>query len=164
MTDDTLPIPPTDLQLKRSAPVRAYRPPPRSMGRHARAQRAEVVGSARDVDRKIRQLSRAGRLARTGPRHLITRGPRAGLVAVPVVLLEQAKYPVWTRAVVAAGVGLGVAALIGGLLVWLLVSLSPEALAALCVAALVLMLARIGRSLKMGGSARSRVRVSVSVD
>jgi hypothetical protein len=89
-----------------------------------------VVGTERQVARELRRASRAGTLADTGERQLITRGQYAGQFQLRLVLLDQPDRatPRWARACLYLGWAFLTLATLAGMLAWLLTTLSMLAL------------------------------------
>ena len=94
-----------------------------------------VIGRTRkEALVKLAQEQRAGRIHSAGELALITRGDRAGQYAVPVYLIVRPRpvrpeMPRWARACLVIGVLLAVPALLLGLLLWVLATLSTASLA-----------------------------------
>lgn len=123
-----------------------------------RTQRVLVGSSRQDIARQAGQLRKAQRLADTGEIHLMTQGQHAGLYVLPVTVIPAPIHPRWIKPTIIAGVCLSVLSAFGLTIAWLLVSLSPAALATLCALALVVLVALVRRT------GRTEVRVTTVME
>lgn len=115
----------------------------------------KTEGQVLDV---LRRRQKAGELLYCGPEvRIITRGPHAGEYGIPVYLrvVEPAPRPVWKPVL---GV-LAVAALLGGLIWWVLSTLSGASLVALMVTALLLLAKRVHRTMTVTTTTTTKVTV-----
>jgi len=118
-----------------------------------------LVGpTAKAVLAELERRTAAGEIATAGgpdSLRLITRGPHAGMYAIPVLLIQEPRINPWPRRRrVAGGVGLTIGALLG-LGWWAVATMGAAPLAALLLLLLALFMRRVYRQ-------HARVEVTVT--
>jgi hypothetical protein len=144
-----------ELQLKRPAEVTAYQPP--TLPAVPEFETETLIGSPAAITKELARLQARGELAGVSERLEIKHGEHAGKEAVKIGRRDP--RPRWAKRCLVAGL---ILAPFGGLMaagLWLLASLTAEALALFCGLALL----GLAALLRSGGGSRQTPGVTVTV-